>query len=140
MPAAHPKVTALLTADSFHRDGMGKGYVLGIFDSVSAHSYPVRHPLLVVYLALTDGHGPTDLTLRLTDAAEEYVQTLGVFHLVFPNPVDVVEAPIPLRDLEFPHPGEYHLQVVCEDVILFERRMNATLIGGPGHEAPDVTA
>ena len=69
------EVDLALLADAATIDGSGKLNILGVFDRVSATSFPVRHPRLVLILRFTAGlqeagKHDVDITLRDPDGAE----------------------------------------------------------------------
>ncbi len=92
--AAPPTVVALLTCAAFHIDDTRKAYLLGVFNGYTAPRFPATMPTFFVYLALTDGHGPTPLVVRLVDGADDDAPPLWSFDLTakFAGPLDVKEA------------------------------------------------
>src|SRR5262249_42449853 len=67
-----PLALSMVLADHVHRDpASGKFFILGTYNSVLAPAFPRACQPLVIYVALTDGHGRVPLRLVLTDADEE---------------------------------------------------------------------
>ena len=79
--AAPPTVVALITCAGIHQDDTRKAYLLGVFNGYQAPTYPAQMPRLALYLSLTDGRGPTPLTVRLVDGADDDAPPLFAFDL-----------------------------------------------------------
>jgi hypothetical protein len=127
-PAANPAVVALLSADGVHRDSLGKMYLLGVFNRINASTFPVVHPRLTLYVALTDGYGSAQLAVRLVSAADDDRPLFEAdVPVTFPTPLEVVEVVMHLPGTTFPDPGEYRWQVSCGTEVLAERRLIANL-------------
>lgn len=120
-----PQVLTMTIADVVHRDSSsGKFFILGTYNTIAAQDFPCVHPIMGVYLALTDGRGKTPLTIRLIDAEEEREPLLIIEALVdFPDPTQVVEVGFSCQRVEFPQPGEYRLELFAAGEPLLERRL-----------------
>ncbi len=69
--AAPPTVVALITCAHIYVDDVSrKASLLGVCNGFQAPAFPAQMPRLFVYVALTDGRGPTELSLRLVDGAD----------------------------------------------------------------------
>src|SRR6476620_11430153 len=70
---AAPYPLAMVVCDGFWRDPYtGKHTLIGTFSAIGGTSFPVVHPIVTVYVALTDGRGKTLLKLQLVDLDEEH--------------------------------------------------------------------
>lgn len=120
-----PDVLALLVCDQIITDRLtGKQSLIGMFSTIHSARYPIVHPQLSVYVALTDGHGKTPVTIRLVDADESrppLVQGTGVVE--FKNPRVIANLALQFHGLRFPEPGEYRVQLYCKEVLLREARL-----------------
>jgi hypothetical protein len=66
-----PDVLAMLVCDQIITDRLtGKQSLIGMFSRIHAMGFPATHPQLCVFVALTDGHGKTDLSIRVVDSNE----------------------------------------------------------------------
>ena len=130
-----PYALALVVCDAVWRDpGTGKRTILGCFSAIYARQFPVKHPLISVYAAITDGHGDTPLRLRLIDADENdppLAELKG--QAKFDDPRMVFEIDFGLFNVVFPRPGEYRLQLHAGSTLLIERRIVVFQIGGNAH-------
>src|ERR1700686_521974 len=102
-----PDVLAMVLADVVPRDTVsGKNYIKGTYSVISANEFPVRYPSIVVYVAITNGHGKTELEMRLgpvdKDREPVFVSKMVVD---FPDPLAVIEAIFGHVQAVFPEPG-----------------------------------
>jgi hypothetical protein len=118
-----PIVQAMILADHIHQDPTtGKRYILGTYSRITAKKYP-HQTGLSLYLAITGGHGPTSLRMRIVDVDE----TIGPLHeSVFPvdlgDPNRVYEITFN-SGVVFPCPGDYRLQLYAGHDLLRELRL-----------------
>jgi hypothetical protein len=120
-----PDVVAMLVADVVHREPVtGKFTILGTYSVIGATGFPCTHPVLCVYLALTDGHGKTTMRVRLIDADEERAPVFeSEVTVEFASPTDFIEQIFFSANVVFPEPGEYRLQLFGAGEFLRERRL-----------------
>jgi len=122
----NPTALAMIICDHVWREPCdGKVSILGTFTMLNADNFPFRHPVIAIYLALTNGHGQVPIMLRLIDVDEQFP---AVFELstvfVFPNPHMVVEQGLEVPNVPFPRPGEYRMQLLANGELLMERRLH----------------
>ena len=129
-----PDVVAIIIADAVQRDmATGKFSIQGTYSTIIASDFPLVYPAIVVYGALTDGHGKTLWKLRLVDVDEARAPLFeheGVVN--FADPISVVEFVLVRRNVVFPEPGEYRLQLFAADQLLKERRLQVVPKRRPG--------
>ena len=120
-----PDVLALLVCDQIITDRLtGKQSLIGMFSTIHSARYPVVHPQLAVYVALTDGRGKTPLTIRIVDADDNrppLVQGTGVVE--FRDPRMIANLALQFHGLRFPEPGHYRVQLYCKESLLREARL-----------------
>ena len=96
--------------------------LMGIYSALAVPVLPWTQPVLLVYLAYTDGQGEIPLKLQLVDWAEAgpplFVKEKPVH---FPNPRFVVENVFYETNVVFPEEGEYRLQLFAAGQFLKER-------------------
>ncbi len=118
-------VLALIVCDQIITDRItGKQSLIGMFSAIYAPRFPVAHPQLCVYTALTDGRGKTPVTIRLVDgedARPPLVQGKGIVE--FKNPRAIANLALQFHGLVFPAPGDYRVQLSVGDVPLREARL-----------------
>ena len=120
-----PDVLAMVLADSVLHDlASGKFVIQGTYSVIMASAFPVIHPALAVYFAITNGHGMTPVAIRLIDVDEAREPIFALAGEVdFADPLQVVEHVFAARRVRFPEPGEYRLQLFAADQLLRERRL-----------------
>ena len=125
-----PVVLAMMICDAIHQDAATKKCtLLGTFSTISAREFPVVHRQLAVHVALTDGRGKVRIKLTLVgmDEAEPPLFS-GEGTIEFADPRVVAELNFGLKNVKFPRPGEYRLQVYANDELLMERRLHVFLV------------
>lgn len=101
-----------------------KPSIIGAFETISAPEYPARHPRLVFFCQLTNGHGKTRITVKLVDVQQED-KTLfeGTIEQKFRDVREVANLTFDIGGMVFPHPGEYRFQIYAGTEFLGERRI-----------------
>lgn len=120
-----PFALAMVVCDNIHRDpGTGKHFLLGCFSVIQAKEFPAIHPLLALYVSVTNGHGTVPFRVQLIDANEEREPIVMVENDVeFSDPRIVVDIHFTFGDLNFVEPGEYRFQLFASNEFLMERRV-----------------
>lgn len=120
-----PDVLALIVCDQIITDRMtGKQSLIGMFSRVHARLFPASHPQLSVFVMLTDGHGKTELMIRIVDSNEArapIVEGKGIVD--FKNPRAIAHLALQFHGLVFPQSGEYRVQLWCHGELLREARL-----------------
>ncbi len=84
MPSKHkhkhkpkPKYLAMLLCDYLIMDAETRNKsLIGIFNTINAAKFPVRHDRMHVFVALTDGHGVYSASLKVKNARGEEILSL----------------------------------------------------------------
>lgn len=114
--SSKPQLLAWLLCDAVHIDpGTGKHTILGVFSNIMSKHFPVVHPHMVWFLALTD----------VSAGAHKMKISMGMDPAV-PHPL--IERPFEsqgplvrinlineIRNLSFPAPGEYTIVIEIDD-------------------------
>ncbi len=140
-----PDVLSLLVCDQILIDRLtGKTSLIGMFSTIGASRYPVRHPQLCVFASLTDGRGPTPLELTIVDSEDARPPIVsGTATVEFKDPRAVACLNLHFNGLVFPEPGGYRVQLKCHGELLREARLYLSTVrrlkrgGGPaGPQGP----
>ena len=115
-----------------------KPSIIGAFETISAPKYPARHPRLVFFCQLTNGHGKTKITVKLVDVQQED-KTLfeGTIEQKFRDVREVANLTFDIGGMVFPHSGEYRFQIYAGTEFLGERRIVCRQIKLPTGEKDD---
>lgn len=145
-----PDVISLIVCDQIITDRLtGKQSLIGMFSRVHGRLFPASHPQLSVFVMLTDGHGKTELMIRIVDSNDARPPIVEGKGLVdFKNPRAIAHLALQFHGLVFPQPGEYRVQIFCHGELLREARLElvemharpqgsgddppAPEVGGPG--------
>jgi hypothetical protein len=142
-----PDVLAMMVCDQIITDRLtGKQSIIGLFSKIHARRFPAAHPQLCVYVVLTEGHGETELTIRIVDTNEERPPIVeGKGKVQFKDPRAVANLALQFHGLMFPEPGEYRVQLYAGNELLREARLYLIQVKprakppqqeGPGPEGP----
>jgi len=125
-----PDVLALLVCDQIITDRLtGKVSLIGMFSKVHGRRFPAAHPSMSVFVALTDGHGKTELTIRIVDANESRPAIVeGKGFVDFKDPRAIAHLALQFNGLRFPESGEYRVQLWSEQELLREARLELIFV------------
>lgn len=119
----NPIVLSINLCDTIIRDeNTKKVSLIGLFSVIHSRAFPVKHPEMHVYVALTNGHGQQDIDVRFVslDSNEPIVGIKG--QLTFQSPLQVAELNLKWRGVEFPAPGDYLVEVLCNGTRIGDRK------------------
>ena len=141
--APPPVLLAILVCDTVIDDRRtNKKSLIGLFNQITASEVPVQHPVLHLFVSLTNGHGVAEGEVRVVKSDTEEAVTEMSGPIEFPDPMAVVELDFAIHDAVFPEEGEYRFQLSCNGSPIGERRFvvvvdpDALDDGLPGAEDP----
>ncbi len=134
-----PDVLALIVCDQIITDRItGKQSLIGMFSNVHTRAFPATHPQLCVFVALTEGHGETDLVIRIVDSNDARPPIVeGKGKVIFKDPRAIANLALQFHGMVFPAPGEYRVQLYAGGTLLREARLQLTLFQPPVQGAQD---
>jgi hypothetical protein len=116
-------VLSINVCDTIIRDELTKKVsLIGLFSVIRANNFPCTHPLMHIYIALTNGHGKYKTEVRFTRIYDSKPIAGMVGEIQFQNPLQVVEMNLCWQQLVFEKPGEYAVEVLCGDVEIGSRK------------------
>ena len=123
LPPPYP--LAMVVCDHIHRDpATGKPYLMGCFSVIHSEEFPAIHPVMALYVSVTNGRGVVPYKIQLIDANEEREPIWCVEdEIEFSDPRMVMEMCFYLAKLKFDEPGEYRFQLFASGEFLMERRV-----------------
>lgn len=104
----------------------GKFTLTGTFSTITGTRFPLTHPHLFVYAALTGGRGKIPLRLELVSADDESEEPLSRLDDEFDfrqDPRMIQELAFGFTGLEFPKPGEFRIALYANREFMVERRL-----------------
>jgi len=125
MPVPPPYPLAMVICDMVWRDPYtAKCTLIGTFSAICSAEFPAVHPVLSVYISLTDGRGVVPIRLVLVDADEEREPIFQQDQdIEFVDPRAIVELVFVTGGVQFPDPGEYRLKLLAAEEFIMERRI-----------------
>ena len=129
-----PKLLAVVVCEGVTEDVRTHNKcILNTFNMIRAADFPMVQDRLAVFVSLTDGHGNVPLEVRLVrgvgaDPKDRIVSVNGTAS--FDNPLGVADIVLELRQVPFPRPGEYAVQIWAGEEMLGERRIHLSREGG----------
>ncbi|MBU0616089.1 MAG: hypothetical protein KKI02_00060, partial [Planctomycetes bacterium] len=120
-----PSPIALVVCDNVYREASGKTALVGLFDRIIAPKFPITHPQLCIYAAVTDIQPGTRFRIRIVHGETDDV----VAELQGPppeqaGPTTVCDFTFMLRGLKFKDPGQYFIQFWGNEYLLLQRSFN----------------
>jgi hypothetical protein len=132
IPLPPPVVLAINICDMVIRDELThKVSLIGLFSTIRAFSFPCVHPLMLIYVALTGGHGKQDMEIRIVRVEDEQPIMAMAGSVEFASPLQVNELIFEWRNVAFEKQGEYAVEVCCREnpVSIGSRKFNVTQLG-----------
>ena len=121
-----PFPLSMVVCDFVYRDPYtGKFTLTGTFSTITGPEFPLIHPYLFVYAALTGGRGKIPLRLEVVDADDDS-EPLAVLDGSIDSKSDpraIPEIAFCLPGLQFPKPREYRIALYANDEFMVERRL-----------------
>lgn len=115
----------------------GMPSIIDIVQTIDAARYPARHPQIVFFCELTNGHGTTDVKISLVNTQdEEKIVFERAGKVRFENVKQIVTLAMNLQGIVFPGPGEYRFQLFTGGYLLGERRIACRQIKIPPKPGP----
>ena len=123
MGVGKPTSLALIICDAVIDDReTNKKTLVGIFNNIGAQKVPCRHPVLHVFVSLTDGNGVYRTKLECRHQ-ENGTKTFEVqTDIKFENPNQVVEINFALQGVVFQQYGVHNFDLYCDDQIIISRK------------------
>ena len=115
----------------------GMPSIIDIVQTIDAPRYPARHPQIVFFCEMTNGHGTTDVKISLVNTQEdEKIIFERDGKVRFENVKQIVTLAMNLQGIVFPGPGEYHFQLFASGYLLGERRIVCRKVKLPPKPGP----
>jgi len=120
---------ALIICDRVITDAQTKEKTLvGTFNRISARAFPCVHPRMSIFVAVTNGRGPTNAHVRCVNETTGDVVFEANGPITFKDPNHVVEMNFQLGNVVFPKPGLHGVEFLCDGEIILQRRFQVTLM------------
>lgn len=123
-----PQLLSWLTCDAVHSDpATGKHTILGVFSNIRAARFPVVHPSMVWFLALTGcAAGEHHLHISMGPSASSTKELL-VRPFASQGPQHRINIINEIRGLSFPKAGDYAVVIKIDDTPLLVTTLSVTV-------------
>ena len=103
----------------------GMPSIINIVQNISYQRFPARHPSLVFFCELTNGHGLSNLSVRIVEVGNDEKMIFEQSGQVeFKNVKQVVTLALNMQGIVFPGSGEYRFQLFAANgQLLGERKV-----------------
>ncbi len=125
-----PRVQAMLICDDVAKSSKDRGvyHLTGVRHSISVPSFPAIRPHLYVFLHMSGHRGATSCLVRvLRVATDEIVYESSARNINFKDPTAVRNVIFDVRNCEFPELGVYYVEIVADNKVVGERRLEIRL-------------
>ncbi len=107
-----PAVKAFLVADGVIQDrASGKWSVIGVFDQIFAAAFPCFHPIVALYVKLTDAFGRYTVKVEFRDAEDALVSNFEGIEFEVGDRTKAVEFGVTTQHLPLKKAGRYQFQL-----------------------------
>jgi len=123
--AAKPSLLMFCTCDHVHVDpSTGKHFVMGIFSSIKARSFPVTHPRMFWFLVITDVQPGTHRLGLSMGVGENMPTPMAEREFESTSPLQRITLVNQMNNLTFNNPGDYSIQVDVDEEPLLVTTFN----------------
>jgi len=125
MARVPPIVLSILVCDSVVVDQLtGRASVQNIVETINATEYPAVCHAITFFCELTNGHGKAAINVRLVDVQEDdkTLVEMGT-EVVFKDVKEIYRCILTFGGVNFPHKGEYRVQLILNGELAGERRL-----------------
>jgi hypothetical protein len=124
-----PTGLAIVVCDQIIEDKFtNKKSLIGIFNNIGSANFPCRHPQIMVFVSLTEGHGNYRARVRIANETTGESVAEANIAIQFPDIHSVLELNFNLVGIQFPTPGLYSIEFYCDDALVLERRFHVSQV------------
>ena len=110
-----PVAKTLYVCDYQFGGVQGKTDIYGLFNTISAPSFPHVQLRFCVFAQLGDGLGEVPYFIDIHGPDGKLVHTSGIKQLRFPSRIHIVQMAHEIRGCIFPNPGVYIVELWCDN-------------------------
>jgi hypothetical protein len=126
MGNSKPKVRAMLVCDHIITEGnSGKNSLIGVFETINVPLLPAVHPVLYVYVSLTEALGKYDFRLELINPEDKQVmlEDAAIHGVEIKNESGSFSLVFAFKMLTFDRDGKYEFRLfaneeLCEKIAI----------------------
>jgi hypothetical protein len=125
MPEIPPVLLSAIACEKVIFDKItGNASLITIIHNINAPQFPVRCATLVFFCELTNGHGQTNVKIKLVDVdQDDRVLFEQDGKMQFNDVKQIVTLAVNMQGIVFPREAEYAFEVYAENRLLGQRRI-----------------
>jgi len=125
MSGIAPILLSIQVCDSVIADHFtGRASVINIIETIAASKFPARHPHITFFCEFVNGHGKSDVIVKLVDVQnDDKVINEVKGEMIFQNVKQISRLVMNFGGIVFPHEGEYRFQLYLNNELTAERRL-----------------
>lgn len=126
-PTTKPTPIALVVCDNIYQEPGGKTALVGLFNSIGAHTFPVTHSRMAVFASMTGVRNKSIAKLEIVhgETDQTIIEAKGLLP-VEDDPVGVVDMNFIFNNVVFPESGTYYIRLWGNDHLLLMRPFTVT--------------
>ncbi len=130
-----PTAIALVVCDNIYSEPGGKTALVGLFNGIAAHKFPVKHPRMAVFASVTDLREGSTAKLEIVHAETDgvVVSAEGPFPEGY-SPITVVDMNFIFNNIVFKEEGTYFVRFWANEHLLMMRPVQVNLIKKRGED------
>jgi hypothetical protein len=106
--------------------------LVSTFNQVVARTFPCIHPRMTIFVAVTNGSGPTETEIRCVNESEQdqvVFDMKGTIRFIDPN--HVVEMSFQFNNVTFVKPGLHSIEFLCGGELVLHTRFQVSMVNQP---------
>ena len=103
-----------------------KKSLIGIFNSLFAKEFPVHHPMLSIYVTVTDGRGKMPCLLRMIYLEDDKELFCLKGQIEMTDPMATAELVYTVTRVLFEKPGSYAIEFLIDNVLIGTKTIKVT--------------
>lgn len=130
-----PTPIALVVCDNIYQEPGGKIALVGLFSSINAQRFPVKHPRMGIFASVTGVREGSTAKLEIVHAENDTViVSAGGPFPKGSEPLSIVDMHFVLNNVIFPESGLYYIRFWGNDHLLMMRPFNLQELEGDKRE------
>lgn len=103
--------------------------LVSTFNQIFARAFPCVHPRMTIFVAVTNGRGPTEAEIKCVNESDENTPVFGMKGMVpFSDPNHVVEMSFQFNNVPFPKPGLHCIEFFCDQELVLQSRFQVSIL------------
>lgn len=130
-----PTAIALVVCDNIYSEPGGKTALVGLFNGISAHKFPVLHPRMAIFASVTDLREGSTAKIEIVHAETDTVVVAAGGP--FPggvSPLTVVDMNFIFNNIVFKEEGTYYVRFWANEHLLMMRPVQVNMIKKSGED------